>query len=373
MPKIKNILEFFNVDKPLLIYLILTAIFGLIVLFSASSYSTTTIIKQGIHFAIAFGTMFFISNFPPRYIHKSAIFLLILGIISLIAVFFFGTSRGGSTRWLDFGFFMYQPSEMMKVIIPIAISAILSDKTLPPKFIPTTIAITIILITTALILKQPDLGTSLIIASSGFFVLFFAGFKIKIFRNSIINISFILTSIVSIASIAWFFILKEYQKQRVITLFNPESDALGAGYHIIQSKIAIGSGGLFGKGYGQGTQSQLDFLPEHSTDFIYATISEELGFIGALILLLLYALIIYRCLKIAFSHNNIFAKLVASSLTMVFFTYIFVNIGMVSGILPVVGVPLPLISYGGSSILTLMIAFGIIMSVAKHKPVAYLL
>lgn len=372
MPKIKNILEFFNVDKPLLIYLILTAIFGLIVLFSASSYSATTIIKQSLHFAIAFGAMFFISNIPPRYIQKSAIVLLILGIISLIAVFLFGTSRGGATRWLDFGFFMYQPSEMMKVIIPIAVAAILSDKILPPKFIPTAISMVIILTTTALILKQPDLGTSLIIASSGFFVLFFAGLSIKIFKNSVINISFILTSIVSIASIAWFFVLKVYQKQRILTLFNPESDALGSGYHIIQSKIAIGSGGLFGKGYGDGTQSQLDFLPEHSTDFIYSTISEELGFIGVLVLLSLYTLIIYRCLRIAFENNNTFAKLVASSLTMVFFTYIFVNIGMVSGMLPVVGVPLPLISYGGSSVLTLMIAFGVIMSVARHKPVAYL-
>jgi rod shape determining protein RodA len=370
--KISNFLEFFKVDAWLLTLLIIVSTLGLTVLFSASSQSITILTKQGIHFLIAFGAMFFVAQIPPRILQKSAIFLLIIGIISLILVFFVGTSRGGATRWLNLGFFMYQPSEMMKIIVPIAIASILSDKTLPPKFLSSFIATGVILLVAALILKQPDLGTAIIIASSGFFVLFFAGFSIRIFKNHFLNIFVILSSIIGFAIIAWKFVLKEYQQQRILTMFNPERDPLGSGYHIIQSKIAIGSGGMFGKGYGQGTQSQLDFLPEHATDFIYATISEEFGFVGILVLLFVYSLIIYRCFKIAWSNNNIFAKLLASSLTLVFFTYILINISMVSGLMPVVGVPLPLISYGGSSVLTLMIAFGIIMSVQKHKPVAYL-
>jgi rod shape determining protein RodA len=368
----RDIIHFFKVDIFLFALLLIIAILGLIILFSASSQSTTILIKQGIHFIIAFGAMFVVAQIPPRVLQKSAIFLLILGIISLLLVFFVGTTRGGATRWLNLGVFMYQPAEMMKIIIPIAVASILSDNTLPPRFIPTAITTAIILFVAGLILKQPDLGTAIIIASSGFFVLFFAGLRIKIFKNAWLNIITILTSIVTITTIAWMFVLKEYQKQRILTLFNPERDPLGSGYHIIQSKIAIGSGGMFGKGYGEGTQSQLDFLPEHSTDFIYATISEEFGFIGILILLLLYGLIIYRCFTLAWNNSHIFSKLLASSLTLVFFTYIFINIGMVSGILPVVGVPLPLISYGGSSVLTLMIAFGIIMSIEKHKPVSYL-
>jgi rod shape determining protein RodA len=316
--------------------------------------------------------MFFVAQIPPRILQQLAIFLLILGIVSLLLVFFIGTSRGGATRWLNLGIFMYQPAEMMKIIVPIAIASILSDKILPPRFIPTTITITIILLVAILILKQPDLGTAIIIASSGFFVLFFAGLSIRIFKNHTLNIVVILSSIVGFLAIAWKFVLKEYQQQRILTMFNPERDPLGSGYHIIQSKIAIGSGGMFGKGYGEGTQSQLDFLPEHATDFIYATISEEFGFIGILTLLFMYSLILYRCFKIAWSNNDIFSKLLTSSLTLVFFTYIFINIAMVSGLLPVVGVPLPLVSYGGSSVLTLMIGFGLIMSVQKHKQVAYL-
>lgn len=366
------VVEFFKVDLTLLILLLTLSAMGLTMLYSASSQSETTIIKQAINFLIGFGAMFFIAQIPTSFFKRIAVFLLIFGTITLILVFVIGTSAGGATRWLNLGFFMYQPSEMMKIITPIAIASILSDKFLPPRFLPSLVSATIIFTVATLILLQPDLGTAIIVASSGLFVLFFSGFSIKIFRNAYLNFATIVATLMGVLIVGWQFVLQTYQKQRILTMFNPESDPLGSGYHIIQSKIAIGSGGMFGKGYGDGTQSQLDFLPEHSTDFIFATISEELGFVGVLVFLFVYGLILYRCFTIAINSRRVFDRLLAASITMIFFTYIFINIAMVGGLLPVVGVPLPLISYGGSSVLTLMIGFGIIMSIHKNQGVSYL-
>jgi len=260
----------------------------------------------------------------------------------------------------------------MKVIVPIAIASILSDKALPPKPLPIFLSIASIIAIVLLIAKQPDLGTSLLIGASGVYVLFFSGIRIQILKNNWLNIGAIISFIIGSGYIAWNYLLMAYQKKRIMTLIDPSSDPLGSGYHILQSKIAIGSGGIFGKGLEQGSQSQLNFLPEHATDFIFAVVAEELGLIGVLCLFALYGLIIYRAFVISFQSEDNFSKLLGASLTLTFFTYIFVNIGMVSGLLPVVGVPLPLVSYGGSSLITLMSSFGIIMSIRKHKTPRYL-
>ncbi len=363
---------YFKIDKFLFFALIATFIFGIIILYSATSYSNLIIGKQLINFIIAFIIMIMVSQIPPSTIRVFAPYLLVFGIILLFIVFLFGTSRGGSTRWINLGLLLFQPSEAMKIIVPIAIAAIISKDIMPPRFMSVLLSTMIIIAVVLLIFLQPDLGTAMIIGASGLFVLFFSGFSIKIFSNNYLNLTFITTTIISFVMLTWKYAIKSYQKDRILTLFNPELDVLGKGYHIIQSKVAIGSGGLFGKGYGNGTQSQLDFLPEHSTDFIFAIIAEELGFLGVLLLLLLYLLIIYRCFIITINAKDIFSKLLGATLTMVFFIYIFINIGMVSGILPIVGVPLPFISYGGSSILTLMISFGIIMSIQKHDSQDYL-
>ena len=295
-----------------------------------------------------------------------------LGIILLILVLFFGSYGGGAQRWLNLGFFKFQPSEMMKVIVPIAIASILSERTLPPRAFPVIISLLGIVIVMVLIAKQPDLGTALLIGASGIYVLFFSGFRIRLVKNSWLNLGLIAGILGGSLYVAWNYLLISYQKNRILTLFNPESDPLGSGYHIIQSKIAIGSGGLTGKGITHGSQSRLDFVPEQSTDFIFSVLAEEMGFIGFILLLSIYSLIIYRCFNLSLRCEDNFSRLLGASLTFVLFTYIFVNMGMVSGLLPVVGIPLPLISYGGSSLMTLMVSFGIIMSIHKHKSPRYL-
>jgi rod shape determining protein RodA len=260
----------------------------------------------------------------------------------------------------------------MKIIIPMTIAAILSEKSLPPRPLSVIISLVAIMLVVLLIARQPDLGTSLLIGASGVYVLFFSGVRLTLLRNRWLNLSLLLSMFIGSLYFAWNYLLIAYQKRRILTLFNPESDPLGSGYHIIQSKIAIGSGGLTGKGIAKGSQSQLDFVPEQSTDFIFSVLAEELGFLGFLLLIIIYSLIIYRCLTLSLKCEDNFSRLLGASLTFVFFTYIFVNIGMVSGLLPVVGVPLPLISYGGSSLITLMASFGIIMSIHKHKSPRYL-
>ena len=364
--------KFFKIDTPLFIFIILLSSLGLLILYSSSGGSMNLVYKQVIHLGLATSVMLIIAQVPPILFLRSAPILIILGIILLILVLFFGSSGGGAQRWLDIGIIRFQPSEIMKIIVPITIAAILSEKTLPPRAFPIIISLVVISTVVLLIARQPDLGTALLIGASGVYVLFFSGFRIKIVKNIWLNLAILLSSFISSLYFAWNYLLIAYQKKRILTLFNPESDPLGSGYHIIQSKIAIGSGGLTGKGLTQGSQSQLDFVPEQSTDFIFSVLAEELGFLGFMLLIIIYSFIIYRCFSLSLRCEDNFSRLLGSSLTFVFFTYIFVNIGMVSGLVPVVGVPLPLISYGGSSLMTLMASFGIIMSIHKHKSPRYL-
>ena len=364
--------KFFKIDTPLFIFIILLSSLGLLILYSSSGGSMNLVYKQLIHLGLATSVMLIIAQIPPILFLRSAPILIILGIILLILVLFFGSSGGGAQRWLDIGIIRFQPSEIMKIIVPITIAAILSEKTLPPRALPVIISLVVISTVVLLIARQPDLGTALLIGASGVYVLFFSGFRIKIVKNIWLNLTILLSFFISSLYFAWNYLLIAYQKKRILTLFNPESDPLGSGYHIIQSKIAIGSGGLTGKGLTQGSQSQLDFVPEQSTDFIFSVLAEELGFLGFMLLIIIYSFIIYRCFSLSLRCEDNFSRLLGSSLTFVFFTYIFVNIGMVSGLVPVVGVPLPLISYGGSSLMTLMASFGIIMSIHKHKSPRYL-
>ena len=364
--------KFFKIDTPLFIFIILLSSLGLLILYSSSGGSMNLVYKQVIHLGLATSVMLIIAQVPPILFLRSAPILIILGIILLILVLFFGSSGGGAQRWLDIGIIRFQPSEIMKIIVPITIAAILSEKTLPPRAFPVIISLVVISTVVLLIARQPDLGTALLIGASGVYVLFFSGFRIKIVKNIWLNLAILLSFFISSLYFAWNYLLIAYQKKRILTLFNPESDPLGSGYHIIQSKIAIGSGGLTGKGLTQGSQSQLDFVPEQSTDFIFSVLAEELGFLGFMLLIIIYSFIIYRCFSLSLRCEDNFSRLLGSSLTFVFFTYIFVNIGMVSGLVPVVGVPLPLISYGGSSLMTLMASFGIIMSIHKHKSPRYL-
>jgi len=364
--------KFFKIDTPLLVLLILLSSFGLLILYSSSGGSLSLVYRQMVHLGLATSVMLVIAQIPPIIMMRFAPILMLLGVFQLILVLFFGSSGGGAQRWLDLGFVRFQPSELMKIIVPMAIAAILSEKTLPPRAFPVIISLITIATVVLLIARQPDLGTSLLIGASGIYVLFFSGFRVMLVKNIWLNLIILSSTLLGSLYFAWNYLLIAYQKRRILTLFNPESDPLGSGYHIIQSKIAIGSGGFTGKGIEKGSQSQLDFVPEQSTDFIFSVLAEELGFLGFLLLIIIYALIIYRCMSLSLRCEDNFSRLLGASLTFVFFTYVFVNIGMVSGLLPVVGIPLPLISYGGSSLMTLMASFGIIMSIHKHKSPRYL-
>ena len=370
--KIKLFYRFFKIDTPLLVLIVLLSALGLLILYSSSSRSLDLVYRQLIHLGLATSVMLVVAQIPPLFLMRSAPILLFLGIILLILVLFFGSYGGGAQRWLNLGFIKFQPSEMMKIIVPIAIASILSEKTLPPRALPVISSLVGIAIVVLLIAKQPDLGTALLIGASGIYVLFFSGFRISLVKNPWLNLGLIMGIVGWLLYAAWNYLLISYQKNRILTLFNPEFDPLGSGYHILQSKIAIGSGGLTGKGITHGSQSRLDFVPEQSTDFIFSVLAEEMGFIGFILLLSIYSLIIYRCFNLSLRCEDNFSRLLGASLTFVLFTYIFVNMGMVSGLLPVVGIPLPLISYGGSSLMTLMASFGIIMSIHKHKSPRYL-
>ena len=370
--RIYTFYKLFKIDTPLLIFIILLSSLGLMILYSSSGGSLSLVYRQLIHLGLATSVMLVIAQIPPFFLLRSAPILMIIGTILLILVLFFGSSGGGAQRWLDLGFIRFQPSELMKIIVPITIAAILSEKTLPPRALSVIISLITIALVVFLIAKQPDLGTSLLIGASGIYVLFFSGFRIRLVKIIWLNLLILSSLLMGSLYIAWNYLLISYQKNRILTLFNPESDPLGSGYHIIQSKIAIGSGGLTGKGLTNGSQSQLDFVPEQSTDFIFSVLAEELGFLGFIFLITIYSLIIYRCFSLSLRCEDNFSRLLGSSLTFVFFTYVFVNIGMVSGLVPVVGLPLPLISYGGSSLITLMASFGIIMSIHKHKSPRYL-
>jgi rod shape determining protein RodA len=370
--KIKLFYRFFKIDTPLLVLIVLLSSLGLLILYSSSGGSLDLVYRQLIHLGLATSVMLVVAQIPPLLLMRSAPILMIIGIVLLILVLLFGSYGGGAQRWLNLGFIKFQPSEMMKIIVPIAIASILSESTLPPRALPVMISLVGIAIVVLLIAMQPDLGTALLIGASGIYVLFFSGFRIRLVKNLWLNLGLLVTSLGGLFYFAWNNLLISYQKNRILTLFNPESDPLGSGYHILQSKIAIGSGGLTGKGITHGSQSRLDFVPEQSTDFIFSVLAEEMGFVGFILLLSIYTLMIYRCFNLSLRCEDNFSRLLGASLTFVFFTYIFVNMGMVSGLLPVVGVPLPLISYGGSSLMTLMASFGIIMSIHKHKSPRYL-
>ena len=348
-----------HIDVPLLVGLLILSAVGLIVLYSASGQDMDVIVRQSIRLAAGFTILILLARVPSQHFARWTPWMYAIGVVLLVAVLVMGEFGKGAQRWLDFGLLRFQPSEMMKVVMPMMVAWYLADNPLPPTPRAVAVASLIIIIPTFLIIRQPDLGTALLVASSGIFVLLFSGISWRL----IISVVGILGTT---APVLWYF-LRDYQQQRVLTFLNPENDPLGAGYHIIQSKIAIGSGGLYGKGWLNGTQAHLDFLPEHSTDFIFSVLAEEFGFIGIMLLLAIYFFIVARGLYIATQAQSSFNRLVAGSLILTFFVYVFVNIGMVTGLLPVVGLPLPLVSYGGTSLVTMMAAFGILMSIHSHR------
>jgi len=344
-----------HIDVPLLIALIGLSAIGLLVLYSAGGRDMDLVGRQILRLCIAYAVMITMAQVTPRLLQRITPWVYAAGILLLLAVLIRGEISGGAQRWLDLYIVRFQPSEMMKLAVPMMIA----DVSLPPNRMQLLTSIVMIVVPTLMIVKQPDLGTALLIASAGFFVLFLAGLQWRL-------LAILSVLAAAAAPVLWHF-MHDYQRQRVITFLNPQVDPLGSGYHIIQSEIAIGSGGLFGKGWLNGTQSQLDFLPERSTDFIFAVLGEEFGFIGITVLFMFYVVIVVRCLLIAIQAQDTFTRLLAGSLAMTFFVYVIVNTGMVSGILPVVGLPLPMISYGGTSIVTLMAAFGILMSIQTHR------
>lgn len=344
----------------LLLLLVLGAVAGF-VLYSASGRSLSMVYRQGAAFAVGLAVMLVIAQFQPRFMQRWVPLAYLAGVLLLVAVLVVGVQAKGAQRWLSIpGVIRFQPSELMKLAMPMMLAWYLGRHTLRPTLAQVVVSMLIIAVPVFLVLKQPDLGTSLLIATSGFFVLLLAGLRWRYIIGAAILL-------VPAAVAMWLFVLHNYQKQRILTFLNPESDPLGAGWNIIQSKAAIGSGGVYGKGWLQGTQSHLDFLPEGHTDFIIAVLGEEFGLVGICLLLVVYLLIIARGLYIALQAQDSFCKLLAGSITLTFFVYVFVNIGMVSGLLPVVGVPLPLISYGGTSLVTLLVGFGILMSIHTHR------
>lgn len=351
--------QFFYLDKSLLIALLVLSCIGLITLYSAGGENLDLVGRQIIRFAMGFGLMLVLAQLRLQEVTRWVPWFYLSGLFLLIAVMLFGEISNGSQRWLDLGLFRFQPSEMMKLVVPMMVAWYLADKAFPPSFGRVMVALVMIMVPVLLVAEQPDLGTSLLIAAAGIFVLWLAGISWSM-------IMAFLATLVVILPILWH-MLHEYQQKRIYTLLNPEKEPLGAGYHIIQSKIAIGSGGIYGKGWLNGTQSHLEFLPERSTDFIFAVFSEEFGLIGILLLLSVYIFILTRGAYIAAQAQGTFARLLAGSLVLSFFVYIFVNIGMVTGLLPVVGIPLPLISYGGTSLVTLMAGFGLLMAVHTHR------
>ncbi len=354
-----TLLRKLHIDIPLFIGLFLTSLLSFAILYSAGSQDMDILTRQAARIGLAFLLMTVLAHIDPYQFKRYSVLLFGLGIFLLVAVLIMGQTGKGAQRWLELGFFRFQPSEMIKITTPMMIAWYLADHPLPPNVKQLFTATILIFVPTLLIAKQPDLGTALLVASSGVGVLFFAGLSWRLMLAIIAVLS-------SFTPIIWHY-MRDYQRDRVLTFLNPETDPLGRGYHIIQSKIAIGSGGIYGKGWLGSTQSELDFLPESSTDFIFAVFAEEFGLSGCLGLLILYLLIIGRSLYIASQAQDTYSRLLASSLAFTFFVYVFVNIGMVIGILPVVGVPLPLISYGGTSIVTLLAGFGILMSIHTHK------
>jgi len=355
---LSRIMHRLNIDGPLLGGLLLTCSLGLLVLYSAVGENMDLWLQQCVRLFVALVGMLIVAQLPPDLMRRWAPWGYLIGLILLILVLQSGEVGQGAQRWLDLGI-RFQPSEIMKLAVPMMAAWYLHDRRLPPRFLDLVVIGALIVVPTTLIAIQPDLGTSLLIATAGVLVIVLAGLSMRVM---------LLLGVASIpgAMVLWNF-MQDYQKQRVLTLLNPDSDPLGAGYNIIQSKIAIGSGGLFGKGWTNGSQAQLEFLPERDTDFIFAVMGEELGLLGVLSLLGLYMFIVGRALYIAIQARDTFSRLLAGSIGLTFFVYVFVNTAMVTGLVPVVGIPLPLVSFGGTSMVTLMAGFGILMSIHNHR------
>ena len=357
-PSLSRLIRNLNIDIPLLGSLLLICGFGLFVLYSAAGESSVLLINQAIRMGIALIAMLIVAQLPPDLLRRWTPWAYFGGLVLLVLVLTMGDIGQGARRWLNIGV-RFQPSEAMKLAVPMMTAWYLHDREIPPKLRHITVIAVLIAVPTYLIAKQPDLGTSILIAASGIIVIILAGMSFKIiFGLGALSIPG--------AFLLWSF-MQDYQKQRVLTLLNPDSDPLGAGYNIIQSKIAIGSGGLFGKGWTNGSQAQLEFLPERHTDFIFAVLGEEFGLLGVIGLLALYMFVIGRGLYIAFQAHNTYSRLLAGSISLTFLVYVFVNTAMVTGLIPVVGVPLPLVSFGGTSMVTLMVGFGILMSIHSYR------
>jgi rod shape determining protein RodA len=356
-----RILGALKLDGPLLVGLGLIVLFGLVVLYSASGQNLVQL-RNGVIRAMLGGVaMCALAQVKPAFLRRLSPFLWVIGVILLVIVDVTGHIGKGAQRWLDLGFIRFQPSELMKLAVPMTCAWWLHERPLPPSVGHLVLLFFVFIgVPTALTILQPDLGTGGLILIGGMMVIIMAGLQFRIM--------FGLAALgVGAAWVSWQYFLYPYQKQRVLTLLDPEADKLGAGYHIIQSQIAIGSGGVFGKGLTNGSQGQLEFLPERTTDFIFAMVGEELGLLGAIVLLLLYCFVVGRALYLAVETQDTFARLLAGSIALTFFVYVFINMGMVAGLLPVVGVPLPLVSYGGTSMVTLLASFGILMSLYSHR------
>ena len=347
-----------NIDGPLLGGLLLICVFGLFVLYSAAGESSSLLVNQAVRLGIAFIAMLIVAQLPPDFLRRWTPWGYAAGLLLLMLVLTKGDVGQGARRWLDIGI-RFQPSEAMKLAVPMMTAWFLHDRQIPPRIGHLAVIAVLIAVPTYMIAKQPDLGTSLLIAASGVIVIILAGMSFKLmFGLGVLTVPG--------ALVLWNF-MQDYQKQRVLTLLNPDSDPLGAGYNIIQSKIAIGSGGLFGKGWTNGSQAHLEFLPERHTDFIFAVLGEEFGLFGVLTLLAFYMFVIGRGLYIAVNAPDTYSRLLAGSISLTFLVYVFVNTAMVTGLVPVVGVPLPLVSFGGTSMVTLMAGFGILMSIHAHR------
>jgi rod shape determining protein RodA len=354
-----RILSALKIDGPLVTGLSLIAVYGLIVLYSASGQSVPTIIRTVVRIFLGAVAMLFLARVNPNFLRRSTPWLYVVGVFLLIVVAAFGHIGLGAQRWLSIGFVRFQPSELMKLAVPMMCAWYLHERPLPPSFLSLLLLGGLILVPVGLVAIEPDLGTAALIGVGGVLVMVMAGLQVRIMAAA--------TALAAVA--AWFGwrFMHDYQRNRVLTFLDPQTDPLGAGYHIIQSQIAIGSGGIFGKGWMNGSQAQLDFLPERSTDFVFAVIGEEFGLIGLALLLLLYMFVTGRAIYLAMQTQDTFARLLAGSLALTFFVYVFINAGMVTGLLPVVGVPLPLVSYGGTSVVTLLAGFGILMALYSHR------
>lgn len=349
-----------HLDSVLLAGLLMISGIGLAILYSAFGQDLGEVRKQVIRLVFAFGVMLVMAQISPGQLRRWSPWIYAAGVLMLAAVMLLGDAGKGAQRWLDLGVIRFQPSEIMKLALPMMAAWFLDRTNLPPRWSQVLVVLLLVAVPTGLVVVQPDLGTAILVATAGLFVLYLAGLRWRLIIGTLV-------AIVPLALLMWRFGMHEYQKQRVLIFLDPTRDPLGAGYHTIQSTIALGSGGLLGKGWLHGTQSHLEFLPERHTDFIFAVFGEEFGLVGAAVLVALYFAVILRGLYIAINAQDTYSRLLAGSISLTFFVYVFVNMGMVAGLLPVVGVPLPLVSYGGTSMVTLLAGFGMLMSIQTHR------